>query len=289
MKLKTFQDRFQRAILKGDDAILKDIPDGPRETKENLLGIYRDAYALRLIEVVGKDHEMLHLYLGEDRFSAMARAYIASCPSNTPNARWFSQRLPEFLKTNEPYARRPILSELALLERALNDAFDGADVPVLRMADLAALPPQTWGELSFVSHPTARRLDVHTNVGAIWAALKAGNVPPAWTLSDDATQILVWRQETTSRFREIGAEEAMVWAEAVSGSRFSVLCELLATYDDAPAAPARAAGYLKTWLEAGLLSEAVAPPKAALGASAAGRQAPSPPARPHPSVTEAQT
>ena len=43
MKLKDFQDKFQRAILAGDDAVLKDIPDGPHETKENLLGIYRDA------------------------------------------------------------------------------------------------------------------------------------------------------------------------------------------------------------------------------------------------------
>ena len=98
MKLKDFQDRFQRAILEGDDAILNDIPDGPRETKTNLLGIYRDAYALRLIEVIGNDHELLRSYVGEDRFRVMARAYIESCPSQHPNARWFARRLPEFLQ-----------------------------------------------------------------------------------------------------------------------------------------------------------------------------------------------
>ena len=66
MKLKDFQDQFQRAILAGDDAILKDIPDGPHETKKNLLGIYRDAYVLRLIDVIAADHERLHAYLGDD-------------------------------------------------------------------------------------------------------------------------------------------------------------------------------------------------------------------------------
>ena len=119
-------------------------PDGPHETKENLLGIYRDAYVLRLIDVIGADHERLHTYLGDDSFRAMARAYIATNPSRHRNARWFAQRLPEFLRSHEPYAKQPVLSELAALERALNDAFDGADAPVVTMADLAALPPEIW-------------------------------------------------------------------------------------------------------------------------------------------------
>ena len=68
MKLKEFQDRFQRAILKGDDAILADIPDGPHETKQKLLSIYHDAYALRLIEVIGNDHEYLQTLSRRRRF-----------------------------------------------------------------------------------------------------------------------------------------------------------------------------------------------------------------------------
>ena len=68
MNFKDFQDQFQRAILKGDDKILDQIPDGPRETKHNLLGVYREAYILRLTEVVGNDHELLRTYLGDDAF-----------------------------------------------------------------------------------------------------------------------------------------------------------------------------------------------------------------------------
>ncbi len=257
LKLKDFQDRFQRAILEGDDAILNDIPDGPRETKTNLLGIYRDAYPLRLIEVIGNDHELLRTYVGEDRFQVMARAYIESCPSQHPNARWFARRLPEFLSAREPYSRQPVLGELAALERALNDAFDGVDAPVLSMTNLTTIPPESWARLSFVCHPTAACLDVYSNVGAIWTALKAGKEPPSCTLSKDATRILVWRHDSTSMFRELTAEEAMMWEEMVKGRRFGDLCEMLAIYDDPPGAPARAAGFLKGWLEAGLLSEVV--------------------------------
>jgi hypothetical protein len=259
LKLKDFQDRFQRAILDGDDAILAEIPDGPRETKTNLLGIYRDAYVLRLIELIGNDHELLRSYIGAERFDAVARAYIAGCPSSQPNARWFAHRLPEFLSATAPYSREPVLGELAALERALNDAFDGADAPVLSMADLAAIPAEAWAQLSFVCHPTATRLNARTNVGPIWIALKAGDTPPACTRLDETVPLLVWRQDTTSMFRELTAEEAMMWDEMARGRRFGNLCEMLATYDDPPRAPVRAASFLKSWLDAGALSKVVLP------------------------------
>jgi Putative DNA-binding domain len=259
LKLKDFQDLFQRAILDGDDAILSDIPDGPRETKGNLLGIYRDAYTLRLIEVLGNDHEQLRTYMGADRFEPMARAYIASVPSRNPNARWFSHKFPEFLNAHETYAREPVLADLAALERALNDAFDGADAPVLSMAGLAAIPAERWGELSFVCNPTATCLQVSTNVEAIWSALKAGKPPPAIAPAAEGVHILAWRNERTALFRSLGSEEAMMWLETAKGASFASLCQLLAAYDDPPSAPARAAGFLKGWLDAGLLSEAVLP------------------------------
>jgi putative DNA-binding protein len=260
LKLKDFQDRFQRAIIAGDDSILKDIPDGPHETKANLLGIYRDAYVLRLIGVLASDHERLHAYLGDDSFRAMARAYIARYPSRHPNARWFSQRLPEFLREAETYSKQPVLSELAGLERALSNAFDGKDAPVVSMADLAALPPEIWGGISFVRHPTATSFDAHSNVAAIWRALRASKEPPQVHYSETPIRILVWRHEATPMFREMSAEETMMWEEAGKGARFADLCTMLAVYDDPATAPARAAGFLKTWLDAGLLSKVVAEP-----------------------------
>jgi hypothetical protein len=258
LKLKDFQDQFQRAILERDDAILADIPDGPRETKTNLLGIYRDAYALRLIEVIGNEHDVLRPYLGEQQFDAMARAYIASCPSRHANARWFSHKLPEFLRATAPYADQPVLADLAALERALGDAFDAVDAPVLSIADLAAIPADLWGRLSFVPHPCVSRLDLGTNATDAWSALRAGEEPPCATVAE-TMRLIAWRQETTSKFRVVPAEEAMMWDEMAKGCRFGDLCSMLATYDDPPSAPARAAGFLKAWLDAGTLSEAVRP------------------------------
>jgi len=256
LKLKDYQDLFQRAILAGDDTILREIPDGPRENKTNLLGIYRDAYVLRLIEVVASDHEELQRYLGEDAFADMARGYIAKFPSRHCSARWVSENLPEFLKTNEPYARQPILHELATLEKALSDAFDAADVPVLGMSEVAAIPMEDWPQLFFVPHPATQRLTFTTNASDVWKALKDEATPPPIRTRDEPANVIVWRHGRTAKFREMPAEEAMMWAEASQGARFGTLCEMLATFDDPAGAAGRAASYLKGWLDAGFVSEA---------------------------------
>jgi len=128
------------------------------------------------------------------------------------------------------------------------------------MADLTAVPPEIWGGLSFVPHPTATSFAVSTNVGPIWTALKAGKESPPVELSETPARILVWRHQTTPMFRAMSAQETMMWQEAGRGARFADLCTMLAVYDDAGTAPARAAGFLKAWLDAGLLTRVVTAP-----------------------------
>src|SRR5262249_57429314 len=131
------QADFQRGILAGDDAVLAEILDSPREKRETLFGVYRYAYGSRLVEAMRNDHELLHAYLGDEMFDEMGHAYVKAHPSEHPNMRWFSQGIPDFLRSTAPYSAHPVLADLAALERALNDAFDGRDGAVLALADVA--------------------------------------------------------------------------------------------------------------------------------------------------------
>jgi Putative DNA-binding domain len=250
------QSDFQRGILTGDDTILAEILDSPREKRETLYGVYRYAYGSRLVEAMRSDHELLHAYLGDEMFDEMGHAYVKARPSEHPNLRWFSQALPDFLKSTAPYSDHPVLSDLAALEKTLNDAFDGTDGPVLELTDMAAFPPEAWNDLKFTPHPTAARLDLSTNASAIWLALKNDETPPDALTLQEPSRLLVWRQDTTPMFRELPAEEAMMWDEAAGGIPFGVLCSILATYDDPDSAAARGAGYLHGWVTAGLLTGA---------------------------------
>jgi Putative DNA-binding domain len=248
------QSTFQQGILTGDDSVLAEILDSPREKREMLFGVYRHAYGSRLVEAMRNDHELLHRYLGDETFDEMGHAYVRARPSGHPNLRWFSQGLPDFLRSADPYCHHPVLSDLAALEKALNDAFDAAEAPVLAPEDMAGFAPEIWNDLIFQPHPSARRLDLMTNASAIWLALKNEGTPPDAAGLEEPSRLLIWRQDATPMFRELPAEEAMMWDEAANKIPFGVLCEMLATYDDPDGAAAHGAGYLHGWITAGALT-----------------------------------
>lgn len=253
-RLAELQAQFMRAILKGEDGVLDLIPGNSRTNNETLFAVYRNAYVLRLIGVVASDHEFLLAYLGAHDFNEMAAAYVRAHPSTTPNARWFSQHLPEFLRATAPYSERPELGDLAAIERALNLAFDAKDDAVIGMETLGAIPPETWGDLVFTPRASAVKLKVSTNAHALWSALKAQETPPPVKLLTEPEHVFIWRSDTTPMIRVMGPEEAMLWGEAVNGVSFGALCELLAVFGESDTAPMRAAQYLQTWLAGGLLS-----------------------------------
>ena len=201
------------------------------------------------------DHELLHLYLGDEMFDEMGHAYVKARPSEHPNLRWFSQALPEFLETAEPYCDHPVLSDLAALEKALNDAFDAAEAPVLELTAMAAFAPEAWPDLKFRPAPQrgADSIFRPTPPRSGWRSrtTKRRRMQPRWKIP---SRLLIWRQDVTPMFRELPTEEAMMWDEAANGIPFGVLCEMLATYDDPDSAAARGAGYLHGWITSGILT-----------------------------------
>lgn len=253
MNLKDFQDQFQRAILSGDGSVLKAIPDGAHEVKAKLLSVYQDAYVLRLVEVIGSDYTALKAYLGGEAFDKLARAYIAKHPSQSRNARWVADRLATFVAETEPYKSDRVVGDLANIERALANAFDSQDASALGVPDLAAVAPEDWAALTFVPHPSCRRLETQSNAFEIWRAAGKDDVLPERLQFEDPRTLIVWRQDGTSMIRVFGPEEAMMWEEASKGVRFGVLCEMLATYDDPDGAALRAASYLRGWLDTQML------------------------------------
>lgn len=249
------QSEFQRGILSGDDTVLAEILDSPREKRETLYGVYRYAYSSRLVEAMRNDHELLHGYVGDEMFDEMGHAYVKARPSEHPNVRWFSQGLPDFLKSAAPYSEYPVLGDLAGLEKQLNDAFDARDDRVITLTDMTGFAPEVWNDLKFNPHPSASRLDLTTNAAAIWLALKNDEPVPDAVMLDEPARLLIWRQDVTPMFRELSVEEAMMWDEATNGIPFGVLCSMLATYNDPDTAAARGASYLHGWITSETLSD----------------------------------
>lgn len=253
--LATFQDEFQRAVVAGDDSVLAELVDTSKENRRTLLGVYRNAYVSRLIDFLETDFEKLHALLGDEQFTKLARSYIETNPSKTPNARWFGDKFPDFLSNSIEYADAILFSELATLERALVDVFDAEDVAPLSLEQLGAIALDAWPNLTFSPHPAIRRIDLSTNVDDIWQALHNQQKPPAAKTLGETRQVIVSRQEGMATFRLMASDEAMMWDEAAKGVRFSVLCEMLAIHGGEEHAAVRAAQYLQVWINSGMLSQ----------------------------------
>src|ERR1700688_4459867 len=100
------------------------IVDAPPLPTPARLGIYRNAYRVRLIEALGDTYPILHALLGDEVFVALGREFVCAHRSVHRSIRWYGSELSEFLTRCPPYAEQPILAELALLEWTLAEVFD---------------------------------------------------------------------------------------------------------------------------------------------------------------------
>jgi hypothetical protein len=251
-QLAKLQANFQAYLYEGEKnaAFKKEIIDDQIIGATKRLGIYYDAYRLRIIEALISTYPKLHVLLGDDLFDNVARAYIDQYPSTYRNMRWVGDQMVVHLADMLP--QHPIAAELASFEWALGLAFDAHDASMLRMQDIADIPPEAWGNLTFELHPSVQLLDLHLNVIPIWQAFDKEEMPPVVEKIDHPC--LVWRSNLNSHYRSLETIEYLAIKQIKAGASFGDLCEnLYATLEDA--ATQQAAHYLAGWLEAGLISK----------------------------------
>lgn len=250
-KLAQLQADFQASILNEDHTTFKScVVDDAKVGAEKRLSIYADAYRLRIIEALSMAYPKLHRLLGDDLFDTTARQYIDQYPSQYRNMRWVGDQMREHLLKVLP--QHPIASELAYFEWALGLAFDAEDAHIVTMQYLAAIPPETWGALSFVLHPSVQLLAMQWNVIPIWQALDVEETPPA--PMQNGEPCLVWRSDLNSHYRSVDTQELQTLKHLQAGASFGDLCEtLFETLGES--ATQQAAQYLACWLEAGIISQ----------------------------------
>jgi hypothetical protein len=251
--LRELQRELQCHLL-GEPAVIADaIVDAPSFPITARLGIYRNAYQVRLIDALDDTYPVTHAVLGDEVFAALGKAFVAAHPSVHRSIRWYGAEFAEFLRDNPPYAEQPILGEIALLEWTLAEVFDAADSEPLPRAALAAIDPARWGELRFEFHPSLRRLTLRWNTTAVWQALSRDEAPPEPECAEQPAPWLLWRQNLQNYFRSMAGDEAAALDCAQRGATFGEICEALAEWLAIDAIPLRAAGLIGTWAESGII------------------------------------
>lgn len=251
--LHELQLGLQAHLLGEPSAIAEAIVDSPPLPALERLGIYRNAYQVRLIDALDDTYPILHAVLGDEDFFALGEAFVAAHPSIHRSIRWYGSELAQFLGISAPYAEQPIFSELALLEWTLAEVFDSADAEPVRRAALAAIDATAWSELRFEFHPSLRRLTLQWNTVAVWQAMSRDETPPDPACADYPVPWLLWRQDLQNYFRSMTADEAAALDAALNGGNFADLCEALETHLSVDDIPLRAASLLGLWTDSGII------------------------------------
>ena len=253
--LGDLQRAFQDYLLASSESFQTAVRDTKKADRLMLLDVYRDGYALRLIEALTTDYPGLMAMAGPADFDHMARAYITAHPSRHPSIRWFGKDVPDFLGSTAPYSRTPAASEMARFEWALGEAFDSPDATPVTADALMALPPEAWETLAFTPLPSLRRLTLEFDIPQAWQRreeVEPGNLeveraarPVRWA---------IWRPKLISNFRSLDEDDAALLDALIDGRTFPELCEAIAPFTGEEQAPVRAAGLLRAWVEGGLIA-----------------------------------
>ena len=253
--LGDLQRAFQDFLLARGEGFSAAVRDTKKADRSTLLGVYRDGYALRLIEVLTNDYPGLMAMCGPADFDHLARAYIAAHPSRHPSVRWFGRDLADFIAGTPPYSGAPACAEMARFEWALGDAFDSPDVAPIDATGLMALPPEAWETLRFEVLPSLRRLTFAFETPQAWQQrdqVEPGNLEVEAS-AEPATWV-IWRPQLMTSFRSLEPDEAAMLDGLVRGLAFPDLCETLVAFIDEEQVPARASGLLRTWVDEGMIA-----------------------------------
>lgn len=249
--LAELQRDLQRHVLEGDAAIVVAVNETPAVPAATRLGVYSNAYRIRLADALGDNMPNLRALLGEEQFGAVAARYIDEHPSQFASIRWFGDRLAHELERS--HREQPWLAELARWEWALAASFDALDTPTIGIESLGTVAPGDWGELRLEFHPSVQLLELRTNAQALFKALTEEQSAPEPAVLADPQPWLLWRQDLKTQYRSLEPDETAALAIVRGGGTFAEMCEALCEWHEADAVPLVAAGMLKRWIVEELL------------------------------------
>jgi hypothetical protein len=233
-------------VLRGDE----------RLSAVQRLDIYANMYFFRLYEVLQKDYPVLRGCVGDESFYRLCTAYLAACPSQHPSVRNVGERLARFLPGHALGIEHPWLAELAELERARLEVFDGPDAEPLTLDELRARPPESFVALPLPLIPS-RRLVVATHaIDEVWSAVdgaEEGQGPPP-PPAPEPRMLLVWRQGVDVYHRPLAPLETEALTRAAAGATFGQVCDLIAERVPLEEAGATAFALLSAWVQDGLIA-----------------------------------
>src|SRR3990167_2166955 len=221
--LKTLQESMQAYVLHSDLDIESEIVTPHNRVVIERLQVYRNAYYLRLIEILENDYLVLSQMMGKQTFDALARDYLDAFPSTYFSIRMVGKHVARFLKNIAAYDA--CYGELAEFEWALNETLLAQDCDELTMEDLGAIPPEQWAEMQLTLHPSVRMMKCCYNTMERWQSVNEGKGDIHSLQFSEPRGLLIWRRANEPYYCALTKEQHYLIAAIATGDSFGTLCE----------------------------------------------------------------
>jgi hypothetical protein len=179
-----------------------------RQSAQERLGIYQHAYWARLVDCMRELFPVLSATLERKAFDALAAGYLERYPPSSYTLNHLADRFGDFLTETRPAAPSSpdwpeFVVELARLEHAIDEVFDGPGIEDLPTLDLSGAFSQP-ASLRFAPAPCLRLLAFAFPVNDFYTAAGRGG-SPRWPAAADSYLAVTRRDYVV---RRVPLEEA---------------------------------------------------------------------------------
>ncbi len=187
------QGQFARALLDPQKPLPAGLSGPPGFAPADRFAVYRNNVAVGLIEALRAAFPVVNRLVGDEFFTAMARAHALQCPPSSPVLLAYGADFPAFVADFEPARSLPYLADVARLERSWLDAYHEAEADPLAIGDLQGIPAERLPGLCLRLHPSARFLSLQHSALSVWRHHQAEGQAGPLELDDAPEEVLVIR------------------------------------------------------------------------------------------------
>ena len=209
-------------------------------TSFDRLEIYNRQYWFRVIGAVAEDFPALNAVLGNRAFDRLILAYLRENPSTSFTLRNLGSKLPQWLDGRPEFSprRQDLLLDVARLEWAYIEAFDGAEVAPLTGYDLSGLTAESRlflqphlqlldlsypvDELVLAVHRETAPGDIMSNAVSERRHVKRTSLPK---MRRSAVHLAVHRYENSVYYRRIDGEAFLLLSALQKGNPLGIALE----------------------------------------------------------------
>ena len=215
------QRGFAAALLDAESDIPAGLvgPDGVPSARR--FGVYRNNVVVGLSESMKITFPAVCRIVGEEFFSAMARAFVLADPPRSPMLLDYGDGFADFIERFPPAASLPYLSDVARIENAWKQSFHSADAAPRPPAALGAIAPDRLAGLRLRLHPSVRLVRSRFPALTIWRMNSDDGVPAPVDLEAGGEDCLVVRPDADVEVRSVPAGGAAFVEKLGEGATLS--------------------------------------------------------------------